>query len=362
MGIHKFSAVFTPTRVTLAAARGERIAIDAYHEYYRASLGIKNIESLTDADGNRTAYLQIILHTILEFQKYDIDQIWIFDNGAHRKKSHAMKARGQRRRRAEETIAAIDEQIATHKKPAVVKQDDIEEEPIDIEPLTEEDHKQAAQIAALVEERQRQEKRAFRVVPLEIERMKHMLDLLRIKWIDAPQGIEAEQLAAQLSNEDYVHAVYSGDTDPIAFGAKKQYRRVKKDLFQYTRAEIRRQISAASSIPIDRIGLPEIRKICVMLGSDFAPKTVGIGERRILKEFSTAELRDDQKEAIEIFELRANLDDIFIHNRDDRSCLPAAITNCIEWLVVLRFNKQRLERMFRGTKPGPAPEIEDATG
>lgn len=359
MGIQKFSTVFSASRMTLAAARGERIAIDAYHEYYRASLGIKNIESLTDADGNRTAYLQIVLHTILEFQKYDIDQIWIFDNGHHRKKSHALKTRTQRRKKAEDNIMAINEQLAAATtQQMAIKQDDIEEEPIEILPLTDADLEQAAKITALIEERHRQEKRAFRIVPLEIERMKHLLDLLRIKWIDAPQGFEAEQLAAQLCNEDYVHAVYSGDTDPIAFGAKKHYRRVKKDLYQYTRADIRRQISVATKVPIEQIGLPDIQKICIMLGSDFAPKTTGIGEKTILEKYRAAQLTVDQKEAMEIFNMTANLDEVFIHNRDDQSCTSAAVKNCIEWLVVLRFNKQRLERMFRVVKPGPAPDID----
>lgn len=360
MGIFKFSAVFTGTTIKVADFAGERIAVDAYHEYYRSSLGAKNISALTDKDGNRTLYLNVILSTCIEFQRNGIDHIWIFDNASHSRKSATLAHRKNKRQRATAAIAAIDEQIAaqTTTAPEIYEPGvPIVEIPIDMEQLiTDDDKKEIATVKALMNERSRQEKRAFRVVPLEIERMKHMFDLLGVKWIDAPVDIEAEQLAAQLSAEDYVHAVYSGDTDPIAFGAKRHYRRCQDRLVRYTQSDIRRQISSATGLPLDRVTLPLIIKICVMLGCDFAPKTDGVGEKTVIAKSLTATLTAEQEEAVGIFQTTVNLEEIFIHNRDEQSFTAAKKQACSEWLCGLGFQAERVNKMLGKAPPGMQAE------
>lgn len=347
MGIHKFSSVFTGDTIHIRDFAGERVAIDAYHEYYRASLGAKDVAQLTDADGNRTLYLNVILSLCAEFQKNCVDQLWIFDNAAHQAKNRVLAARRAIRQKATKAIEELDaqlEQQATDTIPLVdvYTPDDVEAIEIPLDTITETDK---AACAALIAERHRQEKRAFQVVPLEIERMKHMFDLLGIKWIDAPPEIEAEQLAAQLSAHDYVHAVYSGDTDPIAFGAKRHYRRVARDkLIRYTQMDIRRQIAVATNTPIEQVGRDEIIKICVVLGCDFAPKTPGIGDKTVLRKFRAVELTEEQKQAVDIFKAVITFDDMFIYNRDEQVFTADRKAACIAWLVTMGFNEARLKK------------------
>ena len=83
MGIKDFSKIFTYTReVKFADLKNKKIAIDAMTEIWRASLGAMN--KLTDANGNPTIHINVILAIILDLQKNNIKQIWVLKHALAR--------------------------------------------------------------------------------------------------------------------------------------------------------------------------------------------------------------------------------------------------------------------------------------
>jgi 5'-3' exonuclease len=89
-----------------------------------------------------------------------------------------------------------------------------------------------------------------------------------------------------------------------------------------------------------------LRKVCVILGSDFAPKTPGIGPKTIFKKFDSIVITDKQKAAIEQFE-KEPLTDIVVFNLDKEAFVDDQHLLLIRWLVDERsFSETRMEKML----------------
>ena len=60
MGIKNFSKTFNPTRIIKNKdLKNMTLAIDAMTELYRASLGAKTVDLLTDDEGNPTLFISM---------------------------------------------------------------------------------------------------------------------------------------------------------------------------------------------------------------------------------------------------------------------------------------------------------------
>ena len=134
-----------------------------------------------------------------------------------------------------------------------------------------------------------------------VNECKFILDCLDVAWVDAPKGIEAEHVCAELTNTDELDfgcdCVFSTDIDALMYGAQQLVREVnvkKKKVLQLYDLDY---ILDDNDLDID-----DLRKIGVILGTDHAPKTPGIGPGTVLKKYEDTELTEEQKGAIGVFE------------------------------------------------------------
>ena len=189
------------------------------------------------------------------------------------------------------------------------------------------------------------EKQTFKVNTQMINDIKFILDCLNIKWVEAPAGFEGEAIAAYLNATGVVDAVYSGDTDPIAFGAPNLLRLNPKDkqIYEYTQEDVLQQITDAND-EIKEPDLDDFLKAAVALGTDMAEKTTGVGPKTVLKKLHNIKLTKSQKEAIEHFKKQPRSEDIVIHNSDKTPFVECRMEELITWLVTVKRFKDSIWR------------------
>lgn len=258
--------------ITLKGLRGQRLGVDASCEIYRASLGIAHLDTLTDDKKVPTAFLSIILQKIATYKKSKVaGLIYVFDND----KPNLLKS-------------------ATNKKRRDVRDGKVE-------------------------------KQAFSMTAAMIDSLKHMLTLLGVAWIVAPEGYEAEHMGAKLCEMDIIDKFVTSDSDALVFGATSIIRQMPKSkLVEYKLQDVFNQLA------VDR---KTFAHACVMLGCDFAKKTKGIGIARVMNKLDTP-LTAEQQTAKDYFLSDCGMGTINSSIIDK----PALIT----WLLDKGFGEQRL--------------------
>jgi hypothetical protein len=80
MGIKSFSKIFAYSKkIKLAQLKNCTLVIDGFIQAYQSALGMSNVRGLTDASGNPTIHINVILSRVLKFKLMGITQLWIFD-------------------------------------------------------------------------------------------------------------------------------------------------------------------------------------------------------------------------------------------------------------------------------------------
>jgi hypothetical protein len=408
MGIKNFSKVFGATRLVKPKdLNGKTIAIDAMTELYRAALGAKSVSTLTDSSGNPTIHISVILSNVLEFHRNNVNQIWVFDHNQNPDlEFHNPSKLGElmKRKKRKDLAAAEMKTLKDFQKEEPMFSDD-EEEPntvvktknatdskatdkstvnkdnkdnlddldnLDLDNLTTKDHATntnedsdvnsddsdnsnadaaptdvADRIASL-------EKRTFSANTEMINDVKLILSCLGIWYTEAPAGFEGEELASYLNSSGLADAVYSGDTDPIAYGAKVLLRRNPRDkkIYEYTQEDILKQITENSSV--EDPTLADIRKAAIALGTDLIEKTPGVGAKTVLKKLHMIKLTPKQKTAMKEFEKEPTEEQFTIYNKDKTPFGPDCTKQeLIDWLVdVKSFNRSRIVAQFEKKATG----------
>lgn len=346
MGIEKFSATFAADgQVFLEDLKGKTIAIDAFSEMYRMALGIKNQQTLTDGQGNSTAHINSLVAFVIRMHRHGIKQIWVFDHiaadGAASSEMSPEKAIEREKRRAAKMQAAI-------------KQNELF---IDTNTLAEINGVVAVQtptssaVDALSDEKKdiydRLEKRKWSPSELVLNDFFLVLNSFNIRYIIAPPAFEGEAICSWLTMNKVADAVYSGDTDPIAFGATEmlRYETKTKYIMRYSSAGILKQISDAIGRPAT---LDDIRAAAVRLGCDFAKKTPGVGPKTIFKKKNwDAALTDEQLHAIKHFSKMPNIADIVIVNKEKVEFDNDSRAVLQKWLSESKgFSAERIDKMW----------------
>jgi hypothetical protein len=288
MGIQGFTKLFEYNKeLKYKDFKEKNIVIDSMVEIYRAALGMKSTHALTDPSGNPTAHINtILLGVIFKLKACGANQYWVFDypnleNTTHHNplKELELSKRREKRKKANEEI----EKILKKRENNKIKEDDLfsdtdnDNDDIDIDDNDD-------------EKINKYKKSAFCLEEFYIADVKFMLDCLNIPWIEAPEGYESEQICAILTNSnnlgvpmmDYVLTI---DADTLLFGAKKIIKRDlrKKKLFEYSLETILNDYKLTQN---------ELIKIGLILGSDFAPKTSGVGPKTILKNLTKTQLKN----------------------------------------------------------------------
>lgn len=354
MGIKNFSKVFNATRIIKwKDYAGKTVAIDAMTELYRAALGASSVNTLTDSSGKPTAHINTILATILEIHRSGVNQIWVFDHNQNPDEDFHNPAKlGELLKRKKKKEEAASE-MKTLKDFQQMSQNptfsDDEEEDHETPNTTDKPSQITGTVDADVSQRiAALEKRTFSATPEMIADVKLILGCLNIHYLEAPAGCEGEQTATHLTNIGKADAVYSGDTDPIAYGVTCLLRRNPKDkkIYEYPLEDIIKQVNENSSI--ENPTIEDVRKAAVALGTDLAEKSPGIGAKTVLKKLHTIKLSKKQTEAMSEFAAVCDESKLVIYNENKVPFAPDCMkTELIDWLVnVKSFNKTRIIAMF----------------
>lgn len=399
MGIKNLSKAFKAVRtVKYKDLKGQTIAIDAMTELYRAALGAKTIATLTDASGNPTLHISVILSIVIDLHRNGVKQIWVFDHNQdpnadfHNPMKLAELAKRKKRKElaieqiksladlkdeepmfsdseGEEPPTKEDQKTAASEKedliPPVMQEITLtQEEETHIATLT---YRQKAQfMLKKTSEAKKQyeqeladynfqkskkdklnslEKQTFSVSKDMINDVKFILTCLNIKFIEAPKGFEGEAIASYLTQIGQADAVFSGDTDPIAYGAKVLLRRNPKDklIYEYTQQDILKQIAEANE-EFPKPTLHDFHVVAMALGTDACEKTPGIGPATVLKKLHMIELSKKQIAAMKEFIKVPDMSEVTTYNADKEAFEDCQIDALIDWLVVEKsFSKTRIK-------------------
>lgn len=346
MGIKTFSKAFNASRVIKwKDYAGKTVAIDAMTEIYRAALGANTVNKLTDANNNPTMHIKVLLSVILEIHRNGVNQIWVFDHNQNPNEDFHNPAKlGELLKRKKKREEAVTEMKTLKDFQQMAENpifSDDEEETSHDESKETQSKETETRINAL-------EKRAFSATTEMINDIKLILNCLNIRYLEAPAGCEGEQTASHLTNIGKADAVYSGDTDPIAYGATVLLRRNPKDkkIYEYPLIDIIKQIDEHSSI--ENPTIDDVRKAAVALGTDLAEKSPGIGAKTVLKKLHTIKLTKKQKDAINEFAAECDESKLVIYNMDKEPFADDCMkTELIDWLVnVKAFNRTKTEASF----------------
>lgn len=355
MGIKSFTQVFDHSNeIKYKDMSGKNIVIDASVEIYRSALGMKMSETLTDAFGQPTAHINIILlGVILKLKAANVNQYWVFDKFHEAgDEFHNPLKQLELQKRKEKKMAAskkivelknkIDELNIKDLKKVIKSEEselfsDSEEETDSIE------------INKHKENLDKQEKVAFVIKRYYFEDVIFMLDMLDIPWLESPNGFDAEQIAAESTNKNIfgvkMDFVLSSDMDALLFGAKALIKRDirKKKFFKYVLDDILEKYNLTQD---------DLIKVGVILGTDFAPKTPRVGPKTVLKKYKSIELTEDQQKAIDM-NFKRKLTDIEIKKIIINNCDTLPFSNkekfqlMLDWLEsVKQFNRDRIIKQF----------------
>ncbi len=420
MGIKNFSKAFKAVRtVKYKDLKGQTIAIDVMTELYRAALGARNIATLTDAHGNPTMHINVILSIIIDLYCNGVNQIWVFDYDQdptedfhNPMKLGELAKRKKRKELAIEQIKSLadlvddspmfsDDETDVAISVSKVLESDEQQEPMpEMGPvvLTEDEeeqiktmtYRQKAQFmlkktSAVKKEYEQAladynfrnnkknkiaslEKQSFRASKEMINDVKRILTYLNIKYIEAPRGFEGEAIASYLTQIGHADAVLSGDADPIAYGATTLLKRNPRDklIYEYPQSDVLKQIAAANDEFTDPT-LADLHKVAMALGTDACEKTPGIGPATVLKKLHEITLTPKQKAAMKEFSKIPEMSELITHNNDKEAFVDSRADDLINWLVIEKsFTKSRVQTQLNkalllNAPKSRAPDVEKAT-
>ncbi len=321
---------------TIKNFRGKRIGIDASIKIKQATCGIPAGAHLRGPDGKPTNHVKILFNNIVEFRKYDIEQIWIFDNFV---KKSCKASEHQRRSNIRE---ANKERIKSLK--------------LRIEMLSVDDHKESPELETLQKQLISSETANLGNFADEVRDLKHMLNLMGINYIVAPHGIDAEHVGAALSYYNIIDYFITTDPDYLLYAAglrhventKSTFRMLKKipKKQQYHLYELDTVLTNIDITPKQFILIAICLGVDVISHPDYSTTSgiKGIGAKRVVdiikgnKKSVNYELQDYHLNAIDVFTYKIPKEAIIIYPE-----MPLEID-------VLQENAQKLEKWLTVTK------------
>ena len=170
---------------------------------------------------------------------------------------------------------------------------------------------------------------------------KFILECLNIKYITAPKDVEAEAVCSKLTYNGY-DITWSCDTDSILYGSKILVREIKSKGKKVLQQYILDDLLNDNNLDID-----DLKKIGIVLGSDHAPKTPGIGPGTVLKKYKSVKLTEVQDKAIQVFSREVDLSNLTFHGYEDnitKKEYTDKINKLIDWLVIEKgFNREKIK-------------------
>jgi len=351
MGVKCFVKVFSKwEEVTLKDLKNMVLAVDASLELYRAALGMASVKGLTDPSGKPTLHISVIIANIIKYKLNKIDTIWVFDFDPEKLKNtdchnplklQELELRRKKREKAKAKIKKLKEEDSGSDSDLFSETDSDEEEEKTLTPSEKK------------KEIEKQEKIAFTLQSWMVNDIKLILNLLDIKWVEAPKGTEAECLAARLTHDDVseADAVLSSDADALLFGASTL---IKKN----TRTKKYNRFYLTDILEEKKITQEQLIQTGIVLGTDMYKDKVKklfyrIGPKTVIAKIKSGILKDkfkdkEVKKAIDHFKKTCNLNNLEWHNEDEDSFTNKKKANMLlEWLVNEKgFNRARIKKQL----------------
>ncbi len=235
MTFSKFTDIFDSSGVyTIKDFKNKRIGIDASIKLIQAMKAMQYGKHLTGPDGRLTSHLKILFQNIAQFSKHNIDQIWIFDNSKRKLyKSAEHEKRNTIRQKNKNKIEDLELRLKLlneSKQESYVKG-------IDTPPSSDDEDSKHDQMnvnqkfVSNLRDKLIKELISAKTVSLgdfaqAVADFKYMLNMLGIKYIIAPDNIEAEQIGAALSGYNMIDYFLTTDPDYLLFstGPMLQFR------------------------------------------------------------------------------------------------------------------------------------------
>ena len=300
MGIKDFFKLSTGDNITLARLRDKTIVLDGFEVIYRSALATP--EPLTNSKGDITSHINTIFQNIVKYKSFNITPIYVFDTIACKLKHGTLIKRQESKDKA---------------KAQLEKETDI-----DI--------------------KNKLYKRTFSVDNKIIEDVKFLLTNMGVSYIEAPNGIEAEQYATRMVQEGLGYAVMSSDADALLFGAPRIIKREKGG--KYTLHTLDKILKTHN------ITLDELIKAGVSLGCDFAEKSKGIGIKTVIKKVKDdkIEYTEEQNKAIQFFKSSINLTGKNNSTELGKLVLHQGLERVYKWLIDdMEFNTNRVHKILQ---------------
>ena len=236
---------------TLAKMKGMRVCIDTPNMIYASILAMSHIGALTDNSGKTTAHINTIWAKILGLDGAGIQQIWIFDS----KKPNPLKA-AELKRRYERAFNSTDPKVQ------------------------------------------------FRMNSEHVEDIKTLLRLCGQTYVEAPDGIEAEQYGAWMTRGPIARARFcqymiSADSDVLAFGGNLIRTYQKPSSTGKSKRLVYQVYELADILSETGLTYDKFLELCVAMGTDFNEKTQGIGVKTALDKIKSGKVAlNPQQESV----------------------------------------------------------------
>lgn len=365
MGVKDFTKVFENSgEFKYKEFAGKNVVIDASVELYRAALGMKRSEQLTNSFGVPTSHINtILLGVILKLKAAGANQYWVFDyrpDSSEKQEYHnplkqlELKKRKEKRDLAKAKLDELNKTLTNlsvskkKKPPTSLKTSD--DNLFSDESSDDQNDQDKEELVNCRRDIDKQEKVAFSMEQFYMEDTLFLLNSLDIPWMECPPGFEAEQICALSTNNKDIfgkkmHYVFSPDSDALIFGARKLIKRDtrKKKLFKYDLNELLTTYDLTQE---------DLIKIAIILKCDFAPKTPRIGIKTVLKKYKDVILTDVQQDAYQIFTKKLTDDEIAnidVKNADVNSFTDEVkYKQLLDWIELVKgYNRERIVKQFQ---------------
>lgn len=139
----------------------------------------------------------------------------------------------------------------------------------------------------------RNQNNSLRINSNTVKHVIKIVEAMKIPYIIAPQGFDAEHICAYLTHVGDADIVLSGDSDVFMYGGRYLLRRRTGNSF--TMYDIDKFFNEY------HLTFDDMRKIGVCLGTDYANGVPRIGPKTVLNKFRTAQYLDHHLQAIAHF-------------------------------------------------------------
>lgn len=305
MGVNQFNRAFGKSGRLIKKIEteisGATVGYDISIPICASVKAMYNGTHLTDSTGIPTAGTNTLLSNILRYQKANASVIGICDNPKRNPyKSAEYKKRSDARKLAEQKAEDADNDDEKKKHNGV----------------------------------------AWCIDDAVIKDAQRLMSLMGVEYHIAPQGREAEQYAADLAKDGELDIVISNDTDAIMFGAPIV---ILNNTDKKTRTQWPYIVYKIDEILDEyNIDIDTFQKMCIALGTDFAPKTKGVGPKTVFTSGKNKKLSTEQEIALTYIQSELPASTIEV----SRTSLDKAAL--IDWLVNDKgFNRERLVKKLK---------------